>query len=115
MTVAASPNITLNLKMFIEGFYNSSTNLQVSDTIKVYLRNITSPYTIADSAKAVLSSNGNAQLLFGSAVSGTYYIMVKQRNTLETWSRSGGNIRSGELPLIIICQNSKAKAYGKQH
>jgi len=112
VATAASPNITLNLTMFIEGFYNSSTNLQISDTIKVYLRNISSPYAIADSAKAVIASNGNAQLLFGNAVSGTYYIMIKHRNTLETWSRSGGENLSKGVTVNYNLSNLIAQAFG---
>ncbi|MBK8552186.1 MAG: hypothetical protein IPL53_14440 [Ignavibacteria bacterium] len=57
-------NVQLNLKAFIQGMYNSSTNKMVRDTARVVLRYQTSPYTIADSAKAVLDSNGNGVFTF---------------------------------------------------
>lgn len=78
--------LTLNLTMFIEGFYDAGSDSQVSDTISVYLRNPLSPYTAVDSAKAVVSSGGIAALNFLNAVFGSYYIRLKHRNTIETWS-----------------------------
>lgn len=82
-------NVQLNLKALIQGFYNSSTNKMVKDTARVFLRYKTSPYTIADSSKAVLDSNGNGSFIFnriGNAA--PYYIVVKHRNTVDTWSWS---------------------------
>ncbi|MBK8981990.1 MAG: FG-GAP repeat protein [Ignavibacteria bacterium] len=72
--VTESPNITVDLKMFIEGFYNAGSNSQETDTITVYLRNSTSPYSIADQTSGVVSANGTAQLKFGNAVIGNYYL-----------------------------------------
>lgn len=86
VAMAESPNMTLNLKMFIEGFYNSGSDSQVSDTITVELRNSTSPFAVADVTQAVVSSSGNAELKFSNAADGNYYIAVKHRNSIETWS-----------------------------
>jgi hypothetical protein len=71
--------------MFIEGLYKSGSDSQVSDTIKVYLRNKVSPFAKVDSAKAIVSAIGNAALLFGNSSSGQYYITVTLRNSIETW------------------------------
>ncbi|MDQ3193385.1 MAG: integrin alpha [Bacteroidota bacterium] len=96
--VYISATITINLTLFIEGFYDPSLDLQVSDTLKVYLRNIISPFNKVDSAAAVVSSNGSVILHFGNAPSGTYYIVVTHRNSIDTWSKSGGEIlTSGNL------------------
>ena len=85
-TVAAS------IKLAIEGFYNSNTNgLNISDTVMIYLRNNSSPYAIVDSAKSVIDSTTlTGSFLFINAPTGTYYLMVKGRNCLETWSKAGG-------------------------
>jgi hypothetical protein len=77
-------NLSLNLKAYLEGFWNSST--QVSDTAKVYLANSTSPYALIDSQKVVISAAGTANLTFTNASEGSYYIVIKHRNHLETWS-----------------------------
>ncbi|MBK8982008.1 MAG: hypothetical protein IPM38_06715, partial [Ignavibacteria bacterium] len=68
VSVTESPNITVNLTMFIEGFYNAGSNTQVNDTITVYLRNSTSPYSIADQTSGVVLSDGTVQLKFGNAI-----------------------------------------------
>jgi len=41
------------------------------------------------SVNGILSSNGTANITFPSTVIGnTYYIVIKQRNTIETWSKN---------------------------
>jgi hypothetical protein len=84
--------LQLNLTMFIQGFYNAGSNAQVGDTIRAYLHNINSPYSLVDSSKANLSSGGNSQLKFSNASNGSYYLVIKHRNSIETWSSSGLNL-----------------------
>ena len=104
-------NIKMNLTMFIEGFYNASSDLQVSDTIKVYLRNSGSPYAIADSANAVLSDSGKAALTFRNAASGNYYIQLANRNILETWSANAVAMTQGNT-VSYNFTNASSQAYG---
>jgi hypothetical protein len=78
-------NLVLNLKVYLEGFWNGST--QVSDTVTVYLANSTSPYAFVDSAKIVLSTSGTSLLNFTKAPNTSYYIVINHRNHLETWSK----------------------------
>lgn len=112
MAVTLSPDITLNLTMFIEGLYNSSTDLQVSDTKKVFLRNTVSPFAKVDSAKAVISANGSASLLFGNAPTGIYYIVSTHRNSLETWSKSGGESLTRGIAVSYNFSNALSQAFG---
>ncbi|MBK8551934.1 MAG: aryl-sulfate sulfotransferase [Ignavibacteria bacterium] len=83
---------TLNVKLAIEGFYNSQSNtLNMKDTVRAYIRSSNTPYNIIDSAKSIVDSvnmTGNFQYYNISA--GTYYISTKHRNGLETWSKAGG-------------------------
>ena len=80
------------IKAGMEGFYNSGTNsLNKSDTVKAYLRNSFSPFSIMDSSEAIIDSvsmEGNFK--FNNAGPGSYYIVLKHRNCIETWSSSGG-------------------------
>lgn len=112
VAVAESPNITLSMTMFIEGFYNSASDLQVSDTIKVYLRNTVSPFAKVDSAKGVVSSSGSASLLFGNAPTGQYYIVSTHRNSLETWSKSGGESLTRGSAVSYDFSNASTQAFG---
>ncbi|MBK8551048.1 MAG: hypothetical protein IPL53_08330 [Ignavibacteria bacterium] len=81
-----------SIKVMPEGFYNSASDkLNMRDTVKAYLRNVTVPFSKIDSAVSVLDSvsfTGNFN--FRNASSGTYYIQVVHRNSIETWSKAGG-------------------------
>lgn len=70
------------------GTYNSSTN-----TFRTYVNgsldsSVVQGYSIVDSGKAYVSVNGFAQLnlLNVSAGSGFYFLHLKHRNSIETWS-----------------------------
>ncbi len=111
VAVTENPNITLNLTMFIEGFYNAGSNSQVSDTILVELRNSTSPFALADQSSKIVSANGTVQLKFGNAPGGNYYIAVKHRNSIETWS-SGAIALSRTTPASFDLSSSLTQAFG---
>lgn len=88
--------ITVNLYIGIEGFWNGTT--QVSDTVTAELRSSSSPFNTVDvSSTVVTSGTGYGTFVFTSAPAGSYYIVVKHRNSLETWNASpiimsaGGN------------------------
>ena len=81
----------LNITALIEGFYTASTNLMVRDTMRVYLHTNSSPYSVVDSALTYLSTTGTGSVTFANAVNSVnYYIRLKHRNGLETWSASPG-------------------------
>ena len=86
---------TLNLKAFIQGFYQGSqTMVEIvapgkTDTITVQLRSSISPYGIVYSATGVLSTSGNISLTYpGAAIGNSYYLAVRHRNSIETWSKN---------------------------
>ncbi|MBI2418410.1 MAG: hypothetical protein HYV28_11035 [Ignavibacteriales bacterium] len=75
-----------------EGYYSElSSLLAMRDTFKVYLANITSPFAFVDSALAVIDSvNYTGYATFYNAPTGAYYLVVKGRSIVETWSKTGG-------------------------
>ena len=101
----------LNLKAAIEGFLDIPDNrLNMKDTINVFLRSPVSPYSTIDSSRATLDSvSFNGYCFFNNAQSGKYYIVVKHRNTLETWSRSGGDtiLRGNSVSFDFTSDSSK--------
>lgn len=106
-----SATVILSLTGFIEGFYNSTTNSMVADTIRVILRNSAAPYSIVDSAKAVLNSSGTASLNFNTAVNGVnYYVVMKHRNSVETWSKNPAAFSAGTLAYNF--STAATTAYG---
>ncbi|MBP9098445.1 MAG: hypothetical protein KBF74_06490, partial [Ferruginibacter sp.] len=68
----------------------SSTDLTETDTVTV---NLWAPSTLSNSepdhsVKAVIHTDGTAMMQFPAAVSGNdFYIAVKHRNHIETWSK----------------------------
>jgi peptidoglycan/xylan/chitin deacetylase (PgdA/CDA1 family) len=103
------PIPVLTLTALIEGLYNDT--LMVPDTITVELHNPSSPYELVDSQKGVLDSLGVGIFTFTNALNGTpYYLTVKHRNSVETWSSDSHSFTS--YALIYDFTNSQNKAYG---
>ena len=113
----------VNLKLFIQGYYNtvthamrpvlanesvgtSTTNV---DTITVELRN-SSTFALVTSTTAMLQTNGNAVATFSTAPSGSFYICVKHRNAVQTWSANP--ITVGPTAATYDFSNLATKAYG---
>jgi len=84
------------LTTFIEGFYNGTA--MIPDTVVVELRTNTSPHTLVDQTKILLNSSGIGSGSFSSAFSGApYYLVIKHRNGIETWSATSQSFTSGSL------------------
>ena len=79
----------LDINVIPQGFYNPLTDkLRMKDTVKIYLRETTLPYKIMDSLKTVIDSvtfKGSVRTFIPH---NSYYIVVKHRNSIETWSSS---------------------------
>jgi len=111
-TIKYSPQTitSLNLSALIEGFYSISTNKMIQDTVKVYIRNINSPYIIDDSTKSVLDSNGNGSFNLDAGEGNLYYVVVKHRNSIETWTKQGVLFTS--TPMSYDFTIAASQAYG---
>ncbi|MBK6504705.1 MAG: hypothetical protein IPG02_03350 [Ignavibacteria bacterium] len=79
--------------------------------ILVELRNSASPFAVADQTSAVVSANGTVQLKFGNASNGSYYIAVKHRSSIETWS-AGTIALSRTTPANYDISTSSSQAFG---
>ncbi|MDQ3020545.1 MAG: SBBP repeat-containing protein [Bacteroidota bacterium] len=100
----------LNLTVLIEGFYNSASNKMTKDTAKVFLRNASPPFALVDSAKSVIDSLGKATFTFFNSANGVpYYIVVKHRNSIETWSSLVNNFNDS---LNYNFTTSASQAFG---
>lgn len=90
--------VTLNLKVFIEGFYTGNGIMMavadpineptVCDTLVVELHDTLPPYSMAYSATSVIDVYGYGNFVFnGDAEGNSYYIVVRHRNSIEIWSK----------------------------
>jgi hypothetical protein len=101
--------LSLDLKVYLEGFWNGAA--QASDTVRIYLAAATSPYTLIDSQKVVLGTAGTTNPTFTGILSGNYYIVVKHRNHLETWSKLPQTFVAG-TPLSYDFTTAATQAFG---
>jgi len=90
-----------------EGFYNGTS--MEEDTITVELHNSITPYELVDEAKIVLNSDGQGTGRFYFAENNTpYYIVVKHRNSIETWSAVPQTFTTSSLSYDFTTGSDKA-------
>ncbi len=123
-TVTLAPcSSIVNLKLFIEGYYESPGTMRSVknnqdgmspltdvENIIVELRNATYPYAIVASTIATLKTNGTAICNFPTSPSGSFYIAVKNSNAVYTWSASPQTL--GATLLTYDFSSGINKAYG---
>nr|HPI55551.1 hypothetical protein [Chitinophagaceae bacterium] len=88
------------LKMFLQGYYEGASmmksvlqnqgvavNSALTDTVTIELHDTIAPFGIAYSFTGILATNGIVMCSFPVACNGhSYNVVVRQRNSLETWS-----------------------------
>ena len=97
---------TLNLKLYLQGYYVGSGfmrpvlrcaypgNSTLCDTVLVELRNPASRNSLVASCQGVLKTNGTISCTIPNSLIGQqYYIAIKHRNTIETWSATRVTIK----------------------
>ena len=99
MIVVKKCKVKLHIKLFIEGFYIRRDSMlaiadpvhfpTVCDTITVELHEDIPPYGLVYSISGVIDIHGHGNFEFPeNAQDNHYYIVVKHRNSLETWSKN---------------------------
>jgi hypothetical protein len=112
----------VNLKLFIEGYYaggNAMTPVKANqgvgvsttlvDDVTVELRDANSPHDLVATASAQLQTNGDVSATL-PALAGSYYIAVRHRNAIQTWSATAQTV--GALPLLYDFSTGANKAFG---
>jgi hypothetical protein len=123
-TVIVQPVIrTIKLNLFLEGLYKPATQQMnkaqdengdkfpgtIADKIQVQLAKTTYPFNVYYSANDIdLDQDGTCTITIATA--GNYYLVVKHRNSIETWSSAPVSM----LPDTISYDFSTAasQAYG---
>ena len=89
---------TLCLKALFQSYYIGNTMMTpisdpanypfIFDSVTVELHNAVHPFNIAYTTKSIVSTDGTGQFLFPDEVlSHNYYLVIRHRNSLETWSK----------------------------
>lgn len=108
----------IELKIIMEGFYdNASDNMRMEDTVRIYLRNSFSPYLIIDSSKSIIDRiSFTGSFPISTASSGNYFLQIKHRNSIETWSSAAVNyIQGGSTGYDFTSSSSSAFGSNLRH
>ena len=105
----STPSITVNtncrvldLTVLIEGYYRGNGEMipllyelgisgdpTACDTVTIELHDAVQTNNIAATAQAILHTDGRAVVVFPDAIQGgSYYIVVRHRHSITTWSRN---------------------------
>ncbi len=108
------PKLIVTLKIIPEGFYDPSVNrMSSNDTVKAYLRKNFAPYSVSDSSALVIDSlTFSGSFIFANASSGNYYLQVKHRNSITTWSKTGGELIEAEIPFVYDFTSGLLQSFG---
>ena len=101
---------SLNLTALIGGSYNQAANTMRPDTITVELHNKSALCETVTSGCALFSAAGNAQIHFKAAdrLTDSYYVVLKHRACIETWSSAGIAFNCGSADYDFTNANSKS-------
>ena len=77
-------------KLLLEGFYDPQTNqMRRGDTVTAILRSPASPHTAYDTAKGFVDPvDFGCSFVFTRVKSGSSYIDIRHRNSIQTWTTS---------------------------
>jgi len=114
--------LNVNLKYFIQGYYDAAGLMRPvlynqgqpnaitdADTVTIELHNITAPFAMAHTFTGVLKTDGTIACLFPNASEGqTYYIGLKHRNAVQTWSANPVTLSN----VVYDFTTHANKAYG---
>jgi len=113
-TAVPIKNSYLYVNLIQQGFYNLATqHLNRKDTAKAYLVNISPPYNIVDSSVSIIDSVSFQGLFeFKNTPTGTYFIKVTHLNSIETWSKIGGEYFKNHDKMYFDFTKSQNQAFG---
>jgi len=114
---------TLNLTLFLEGLFNGTTMNKaknssgdqyagtVADQVSIELHNSTAPYALVGGPFTVnVNTDGTATANIPASLGASYYVVIKHRNSLETWN--GSPISFGGASVSYNFSSGASQAYG---
>ena len=107
------PPVFGTLTLIPEGYYNIGGFLNNTDTVRVYLQMAANPLVTVDSSISVIDQfTFTAPIFFPNALDGNYYLKIVHRNSIETWSKAGGETYTRGLPFNYNIATDSTNAYG---
>lgn len=113
----------LNLTLYIEGLFNGSGMNKtqnengdqfpddIADEIVVVLHHADAPYSVAAGPYTVgVHTNGTVQLSIPASFDAGYYVVIRHRNSIETWSNAPVSFSGSTVTCDFT--DSASRAYG---
>jgi hypothetical protein len=108
-TFTIAPSVfQLNLQAAVAGLYNGVTH--IGDTLIVELRQTTAPFSLVGLGRNSFTAASASILFNGLTNAEQYYLVVRHRNAVETWSAQPVSFSSNALNYNFT--DTSAKAYG---
>jgi hypothetical protein len=114
-TFTVTPSsLSVNLHVLIEGYYRGNGTMTgvisqtICDTITLELHQGVSPYSTVAVSRNTINTSGNGTFTFPGNYSGNYYLVVKHRNALETWSASPLQVINNVINFDFTTSQSQA-------
>jgi len=116
---------TLNLTLMLEGLFDPATQQMrkasdengphftgtIADLINVSLAQPAPPYTVvASSGNTNLNQNGTCTVSFPSSLTGSYFLIINHRNSIESWSSTPVSFSGSSISYNF--SDSPSKVYG---
>jgi hypothetical protein len=126
LNVNAPTTKTLNIKLFLEGLYAGSGTMNqanglsgaefgagIADQVSIELHDALTPFAVAYTYSNIdLLTDGTLSITsIPGSISGDYYIVVKHRSSIETWSATPVDFSSAS-PLSYDFSIAATQAYG---
>jgi len=100
----------LTVKLAIEGILDGNSHSSM-DSLWLYIRSAVYPFPVYDSAYLAIDQTSLKVTFIRQVTPGNYYIVIKHKNSLETWSRAGGE-QFGSGYYFYDFTSAANKAYG---
>ncbi len=115
---------SIEIKVFLEGLYINNNLMKeaydefgnpiwgnnIADKVTIEIRESFSPYNLVETIFENLSTNGNLNSKIKCNNNSNYYIVIKHRNHLETWSSTPISFTNDTITYDFT--NSISKAFG---
>jgi hypothetical protein len=121
--IIISSDKSLNLTLFLEGLFNGADMNKakdgavdkfsgaIADQISVELHETVPPYALAGGPFTVdVNTDGTAHAVIPASFGSSYYIVVKHRNSIETWNSSP--LSFGGATISYNFGSSPGQAFG---
>jgi hypothetical protein len=122
-TNTCSGSSVVNLTMFIQGYYTFggamasvrvNQEIEGADIADVEMLTVelhdAENFSMVTATTAMLHTDGTLSASFDDAPSGSYYIAIKGRNSIQTWSAEPQTV--GSTPLAYNFSTAASQAYG---